>query len=63
MKYVNFTLNEVDLEFKGVFTCELEDTENETSGKEVHGVSATRIISFESLGIKYVMKVPWRPKR
>ena len=37
MKYVNFTLNEVDLEFKGVFTCELEDTENETSGKEVHG--------------------------
>ena len=63
MKYVNFTLNEVDLEFKGVFTCKLEDTENETSGKEVDGVSAMRIISFESLGIKYVMKVPWQPKR
>ena len=58
MKYVNFTLNEVDLEFKGVFTCELEDTKNKTSVKEVHGVSATRIISFELLGIKYVTKVP-----
>ena len=46
-----------------MFTLELKDTENETSGKEVHGVSGTRIISFELLGIKYVMKVPWQPKR
>ena len=63
MKYVSCTLSEVDLEFKGKFTCELEHTKNETSGKELHGVSATRIISLDLWGIKYVMKVPWRPKR